>query len=1130
MNKYKTLDGNTAVSIVAYKFSELCGIYPITPASPMAENVDVMAEKGEVNFWNNKVKVVQMQSEAGAVSLVHGALQSGVLATTFTASQGLLLMIPTLYKLSGEMLPAVVHVSARSLSTHSLSIFGDHQDIYATRMTGNCILASSSVESAYHMAMIAHLSAIKSSLPFINFMDGFRTSHEINKIKLLDMDKVERLIDKESLDKFKKLALNPNNPTTRGTAENDDVYFQHMESRNINYDYAFKVIQDYMDKINKIAGTGYKPFNYYGDKKANNLIIAMGSVCDTVKETIDYLNKLGNRYGLIEVHVYRPFNGEYLKSIIPKSVKNIAVMDRTKEPGSNGEPLYLDVVCALKDTKIKVIGGRYGLSSKNTTPAMIKSVFDNLKLKHSINNFTVGINDDVTNLSLKYDENFKIPNKMTEFLIYGYGSDGMVSTSKDIIKIIGDNTELNVQGYFQYDSKKSGGVTRSHIRISNNEIRSRYYVDNPSLIVVTKDNYIYKYDILDNIKENGVLILNTSLSEEKLIETLPNKVKYMLAKKNIKLYIIDAYKMVNELGLKNKISTCMETVIFKLINIMDMNKVISIMKKNNEKRFAHKGDKVIEINNKVVDNSLDLIYEVKVSKDWLKLNIEKEKSLDFNETINSLKGDSLPVSAFKDKKSGIFKGATTQYEKRDIAETVPEWISENCIQCNKCVSACPHAVIRPFLLENNEDKVECINSLFPKNKKYAIGISYKDCTGCGVCSNVCPGKLGNKALVMKENDRDKYKQKDYEYMLENNKNKEYNNKILNVKNLGFVMPNFEYSGACAGCGETAYIKNLTQMFKDNLVIANATGCSSIYGGSVPSMPYNTVWASSLFEDNAEYGLGILNGINIKREKIKKYMEEYNDEELFKLWLENMDDNNVTRKVKEEIDYIKHPYLLEYKDDIVKNNVWIIGGDGFAYDIGYGGLDHVLSKQDDINILVLDTEVYSNTGGQSSKSSNMGSVASFTSNGKNNYKKDLARIAMCYPHVYVACVNIGYDTEQYLKVLNEATNHKGPSIVIAYSPCIEHGIKAGMEHSLDNAFLATSCGYFLTFRYNPDTKVFTLDSKTVDFDKYDAFLMTENRYSNLKKVNSDSCSEILNNQKQWAINRYEYYKKMEEINN
>ena len=1129
MNKYKTMDANEAVASVAYKFSEVCGIYPITPASPMAEHVDAMASNGELNYFDNKVKVIEMQSEAGAVAMVHGSLQSGVLSTTFTASQGLLLMIPTLYKLAGEMLPGVIHVAARSLSTHSLSIFGDHQDVYAVSGTGVCMLASSSPEEAYQMAAITHLSSIKSSLPFINFFDGFRTSHEIDKIKLMDLDKIKDLIDKDALKEFRSRAMSNSNPNTRGTAENDDVYFQNTEARNKDYMKVTTVVEDYMNKLNKINSTNIKPFNYYGSQSAKYIIIAMGSVCTTIREVIDYLNKDNNIYGLVEVHLFRPFNNKLLLEAIPKTTEVISVLDRSKDFTADAEKLYLDVVNAVKDKNISVLAGRYGLSSKNTNPRQIKAVYDNMENNNPKTKFTIGIIDDVTNLSLNVDNKFKLPTKREEFLIYGYGSDGMVSTSKDLIKIIGDHTNNFVQGYFQYDSKKSGGVTRSHIRIDSDKIYSSYYVENPRLVVVSKDNYMYKYDILDNIRDNGVLLLNSNLTDQELSRTLPNKIKKLLVEKNIKVYVIDAYKLVNDLGLKNKISTCMEICIFKLLNVLDINKIKDIMKESNKKRFLRKGMDVVEVNNKVVDNSLDKLREFKIDNSWINLDYDDNKELSFNETIGNLQGDSLPVSAFLNKKNGIFEGGSTKYEKRGIAEVVPCWNKENCIECNMCAFVCPHAVIRPFLTDKDDSTPNSIPSIMPKDYNYTIGVSYKDCTGCGLCANTCPGKMGKKALEMKPYDKELFKENDFLYLLNNNKNKEYNAPILNVKNEGFIMPKFEFSGSCAGCGETAYLKNLTQVFNDNLVIANATGCSSIYGASIPSTPYTVPWASSLFEDNAEYGLGILTGINLKRDKIKKYMEENldKDKELFTKWLDNSNSYDICKEVYHKLDFNKHKYLIDYKDYIVPKSMWIIGGDGFAYDIGYGGIDHILSRNDNINILVLDTEVYSNTGGQSSKSSNLGSIASFTSSGKNNYKKDLARIAMCYPHVYVACVNIGYNKEQYLKALKEASNHNGPSIVIAYSPCIEHGIKKGMEHSLDNANLAGICGYALIFRYNPDTQKFIMDSKNIDFNRYHDFLMTENRYANLVRVNKDNADSILENQKEWAIKRYEYYKKLED---
>lgn len=1128
MVKYKTMDANEAVASVAYKFSEICGIYPITPATPMASHVDEMASKGELNYFGNRVEVIEMQSEAGAVSLCHGALQSGVLATTFTASQGLLLMIPSLYKISGEMLPLVIHVAARSLSTHALSIFGDHQDVYAVRGTGVCMLSSSSVQEAYYMAAISHLASINSSLPFVHFFDGFRTSHEIDKVKLMDLDKLESFIDKNSLRRFRDKGMNIKHPNTRGTAENEDIYFQHMESRNKDYVNVVDSVSSVMDKMNELNGTDIRPFNYYGSSNAESIIIAMGSVTETIKDVVDELNKNGNKVGVIIVHLYRPFSKECLLDVIPDSVKRIAVLDRAKDVAAYGEPLYMDVSAVLKDRDIKVVGGRYGLSSKNTTPSQIKGVFDFLNSNDIRHNFTIGIDDDVTYLSLKSDSSFSLPDDGKELLIYGYGSDGMVSTSKDLIKIVGDYTDYYVQGYFQYDSKKSGGVTRSHIRISDKEIRKTYYVDNPSLVVVSKDSYMYKYDVIDSICDGGSLLLNTSLSDDALVKSLPNKIKNIMAKKNIKFYVIDANGLVSKLGLKNKISTCMEVCIFNILKVIDMNRVNSIMKESNEKRFLSKGKNIVDINNSVVDEAIDGLREITVDKEWSELNYSEDKLSTIDEVIGKLKGDSLPVSAFLEYKDGIFSGGNTKYEKRDIAVRVPCWKSENCIQCNQCSFVCPHAVIRPFLLEKGNDVVNSIPSMMPRDVDYAIGVSYKDCTGCGLCSSVCPGKMGNKAIVMEDYDRDKFKQDVFDYLLEHNVNDNYPFKVMNVKSEGFISPKFEFSGSCAGCGETPYLKNLSQIFSHNLYVANATGCSSIYGASMPSRPYSVPWANSLFEDNAEFGLGIHKGLELKRKMIHDYMINHLDEDraLFQKWLDNENDYISCLEVYKELDFSKHKELKKLSDYIVPHSMWIIGGDGFAYDIGYGGLDHVLSRNDNVNILVLDTEVYSNTGGQASKSSNKGAVVQFASSGKSNFKKDLARIAMCYPHVYVACCNIGYDKEQYLKALMEANNYNGPSLIIVYSSCIEHGIRKGMEHSMENSYLATKCGYFLTFRYNPLDNKFILDSKNVDFSLYDEFLSGENRYANLKRVNSEEADLILDSQKEWAKKRYEYYRKLD----
>ncbi|MDD3392377.1 MAG: pyruvate:ferredoxin (flavodoxin) oxidoreductase [Bacilli bacterium] len=1138
MKKVITVDGNEACSNTAYMFTELAGIYPITPSSPMAEHLDEWSSKGRLNIFNDKVKVVEMQSEAGAAGMIHGALQAGTLASTFTASQGLLLMIPNMYKMAGEMLPAVMHVAARSLSTHALSIFGDHQDIYATRQTGFVMLASSSVQDAAYLSAVAHLSAIKSSLPFMHFFDGFRTSHELQKIEVLEKEDYIGLVDQEALERFRNKALNINKKVTRGTAQNDDIYFQATEVRNKFYNEVVDTVEDYMNKVNALANTDYKPFNYYGDKDAKEIIIAMGSVTETIKEVVDYLNAHGDKVGLIEVHLYRPFSIKYLKRVLPSSVSRIAVLDRTKEPGSTGEPLYLDVVNSLRNLDVEIVGGRYGLSSKNTSPCQIKAVYDMLRgnLK---NNFTIGIKDDITNLSLNSDTCFKTSNAL-EFLIYGYGSDGMVSASKSIIKLVGNLTDKYVQGYFQYDSKKSGGVTVGNLRFNDHKIRSTYYVETPKVVVVTKDSYLDSLDMISNIKNNGIFVINTIKTTSEINEILPDYVKKIIKERHVKMYIINAYELARKVGLKNKISTIMECVILKLSDILDYEKVKDELKAMAKKTYFKKGEEIVKANYNAIDLSTEYIKEMQIEE----LNTKKEVSVCQNcvfEMMTKRKGDQLPTSAFLDYPDGTFEGGTTALEKRSISDVVPSWISSNCIQCNQCSLVCPHGVIRPFLISEEEyQKAPAYvqNRVIKPIEKnlsdyyFAIGVSAKDCTGCGLCMKTCPGKQGKKALIPKNlDDEIKNQEQDIaDYLFNNISDK----KLINtntIKGSQLNKPHFCFSGACAGCGETPYIKLLTQLFGDQMIVANATGCSSIYGGSAPSMPYTIPWASSLFEDNAEYSYGMLIANKVMRNRIKNIMENNMNNvnhELFSKWLDNMEDYEITKKVYEQLDYNKVPKeLLALKDYITSRIIWAIGGDGWAYDIGYGGIDHILASNDDVNILVLDTQVYSNTGGQSSKSSTVGSIASFTTSGKKVHKKDLARIALSYPHVYVAQVNIGSNPMQLIKAYKEAVNYKGPSIIIAYSSCISHGIKGGMENSVEMEALATKSGFFPTFRYNPMDKKLTLDSKNVDFDLYHEFLEKQTRFSMLKVINDKQAEELLDDNKKAAIERYEYYKKLSE---
>jgi pyruvate-ferredoxin/flavodoxin oxidoreductase len=1110
--KKLTIDGNEAVAHAAYLFTEVAGIYPITPSSPMAEHIEKWSMEGKKNIFGNTVKVVEMQSEAGAAGMVHGALQAGTLASTFTASQGLLLMIPNMYKIAGEMLPGTFHVASRSLSTHALSIFGDHQDISAVRQTGFAILSSSSVSETNHMAIISHLSSIKSSIPHLHFMDGFRTSHEIGKVDILEQKDIEDIIPYDEIKSFRDNSLRIGNPYTIGTAENGDVYFQGMESRNKYYNNLPDIINDYMIKINKVTGGNLKPYNYYGSSEATKIIVAMGSVCETIKLVVDDLNSKGEKVGLVTVHLFRPFSSKYFKEVIPNTVKSVAVLDRTKEPGSVGEPLYLDVKSILDN--VTVVGGRYGLSSKDTRPCDIKAVYN--MLDNPKHNFTISITDDVTNLSLDVEE-YNV-SKSDEIKIYGYGSDGMVSAATTLLKLLGNNTDRYVQGYFEYDSKKSGGVTVSHLRFSEDPILETYYVYNPEIVILTKDTYLQKYNVIEGIKEGGTFLINTSHTDSELLNLMPEYVQKELLAKNIEVYKVDASSISEKNNLRGIVGTLMLPLIMKLIGTSKLeDKLYDDVKES----LKSKGETI-------VNNNINSMKEVSDSvKKVIIPGYEEEKKKTYNtlfEKMTHRLGDTVKVSEVNPR--GIYDKGTTKLEKRMISNMVASWNKDYCINCNKCSTVCPHGVIRPFMLDKEEAK-NVTNTMEPIEKhlsdyEFTIGVSVKDCTGCGVCVDVCPGKFNEKALSLKPLDDELHKQEEADYLFNNVKDKELLNSSM-VKGLQFKEPHFEFSGACSGCGETPYLKLLTQVFNDNLIIANATGCSSIYGGSAPSMPYSVPWASSLFEDNAEYGYGILTGVNIQRDKLKKVMENIN-EEFAKTWLDNMDNYEITKEVYNSIDFNKYNELIPYQDYIKKPVVWTVGGDGWAYDIGYGGIDHVLSTNDDVNILVLDTEVYSNTGGQSSKSSHTGSIAAFTSGGKTNHKKDLARIALSYPHVYVAQTSLGYNMLQTIKCLEEAAKHQGPSIVICYCPCISHGIKGGMTNSSNNMNMAVTSGYFPTFRY--DGNKFTLDSKNVNFDTFYDFLDSQTRYSRLKDINPNHKELYAENLRQ-AKERYEYYKKLSE---
>ncbi len=1116
-NKMKICDGNTACSDIAYFFSEISSIYPITPSSPMASHIDALSHN-KLNLFDVPVKLIEMQSEAGAAGTLHGALISGSLASTFTASQGLLLMIPNMYKIAGEMLPGVIHVAARTIATNALSIFGDHSDIYATRQTGFAILASSNVYDAQNLAAVAHLSAIKGSIPFLHFFDGFRTSHEISSIKELKVEDLRKLIPQKELDDFKNNALNVGADIQKGMSMTEDIFFQTQEARNPNYEILPDIVNDYMNSINKIMGTNYHPFTYYGASDAKNIIIAMGSITDTIKLVVDEETKKGAKIGVITVHLYRPFSPKYLLEVIPKTVENIAVLDRTKEAGSNGEPLYLDVLSVLKNSNIHIVGGRFGLSSKNTSPADIKSIYtmldNNLK-----NNFTIGITDDLTNTSLpKEDYHIDLDDK--EFLIYGYGSDGCVSASKDILKIMGSISNY-VNGYFSYDSKKSGGVTVSNLRIANHPINAPYYVENPSLIVITKDEYFKKFNMLDNIMENGTIIINTNKNEDEISTLMCLEDINLINKRNIKVYTIDASLIASKCGIKGKISKIIEMIVLSKLEIPNAS---SLIEESIKKSFKTKGNNIIESNIKAIHEALQNLKEIKINNPQAK---NKEQDLDVFSKINRRRGDELTVSEVASLKTGTFPTGLSKLEKRHVNTLAPKWIKENCIECGRCSFVCPHAVIRTFISKDENG----IPFLANKEYTYQVLISEVDCTECGLCILECPGKDGKKALTFGPVDINNQK-KANEYF-----NTYENPEILNkftVPGAALCKPRFEFSGACAGCGETPYINLITRLFGDELVIANATGCSSIYGGSVATTPYTIPWANSLFEDNAEFALGMHLSFQNKRALIKNIMEssmnEVSDEvkNLFTTFLDNMNDFKITMSVKNKLANLELPAnlrsLLNY---IPKRTVLAIGGDGWAYDIGFGGLDHVLSTGENIKVLVLDTEVYSNTGGQASKSSKLGAVAEFADLGKRTAKKDLFKIAMSYPNCYVASISLGANMQQAIKCMKEAMEHDGPAIIIAYSPCIEQGIKTGMSHSIEEERLASEVGYTLLMRYNPKEEKLYMDGKEPNFDNYESFLDNETRYNALKIKNIKLANILLAEQIKNAKKRYKYYKELSE---
>jgi pyruvate-ferredoxin/flavodoxin oxidoreductase len=1164
---FVTCDGNYAASYIAYMFSEVAAIYPITPSSTMAEYIDEWAAFGKKNIFGEIVKVVEMQSEGGAAGALHGSLQSGALSSTFTASQGLLLMIPNMYKISGELLPGVFHVSARSLAAQALSIFGDHSDVMSTRQAGFAMLATGSVQQIMDIAGIAHLAAIKSKVPFLHFFDGFRTSHEVQKVEYPDMEQLATMLDFKAVQAFRDKALNPEHPVTRGTAQNPDIYFQSREAANGFYEGLPDLVEEYMQQITKMTGREYHPFTYYGAKDAENIVIAMGSITETIQEVIDMLVEKGEKVGLISVHLYRPFSGKYFFKVVPKTVKRISVLDRTKEIGANGEPLYLDVRDLFygRENAPLIVGGRYGLSSKDTTPAMMLSVFDNLKMKEPKNRFTVGITDDVSFLSLPLLPEISVVKKGTkEAKFYGLGSDGTVGANKNSIKIIGESTDKYCQAYFAYDSKKSGGITTSHLRFGDQPIRAPYLVGTPDLVACHVPSYIYKYDMLKGLKKGGIFLLNCSWEPKEAQEKLPDSMKKYLAENNINFFIIDATKIAEELGLGNRTNTIMQASFFKIANVIPYDLAVKEMKKFIIKSFGRKGEEVVAMNNAAVDKGGEVI-KVEVPAGWAKITDGKETDTrdlpDFIknvvEPINNLRGDDLPVSAFLGREDGTFPAGTTQYEKRGIAINVPEWQSASCIQCNQCSYVCPHAAIRPFLLDEKEMKglpkgavTVAANGKSLAGLQYKMQVSVLDCTGCGNCADVCPSK--EKSLIMKPLESQVAEIENWNYL--GNK-VTYKDTLLPkdaaIKNTQFAKPLFEFSGACAGCGETPYIKLITQLFGERMMVSNATGCSSIYGGSAPSTPYcvnsnqeGPAWANSLFEDNAEYGFGMAIGVGQMRDRISMLMNSAiqngasaNLKTAFEAWLAGknkaLESKEASKLVIAACEKEKTPVttdIINLKQYLIKKSQWIFGGDGWAYDIGYGGLDHVLASGEDVNVLVMDTEVYSNTGGQSSKATPVGAVAKFATAGKRIRKKDLGMMAISYGYVYVAQVAMGANQAHYLKVLREAEAYPGPSLIIAYSPCINHGLKAGMGVTQKQQKHAVDAGYWHLYRYNPLLETqgqnpFVLDSKEPDFSKFREFLNSEVRYTSLQQSFPKESEELFKIAEDNAKWRYKSYKRL-----